>query len=267
MSSPALIGPSGRPALQPTCSRPDATLAGAPRRLANLFGSHRTRKGNGMKVGIIGAGNIDGTLVRRLSALGHDVSVANSRGPDTLGELSAETGATPATVEDAVRDAELVIVTIPLKNIHSLPRAIFDTRAPGAPIIDTNNYYPQQRDGRIEEIENGMTEARWVQQHVGSPVIKVFNNIYASHLLELGSPAGSERRIALPVAGDDAAAKKVAMALVDELGFDPVDAGGLGESWRQQPGTPAYGTDLPVVELAEALAQAGPERQDAFRAK
>jgi predicted dinucleotide-binding enzyme len=126
-------------------------------------------KESSMKIGIIGAGAIGATLTRRLAALGHDVSVANSRGPETLKELGAETGATPATVEDAVRDADLVVVTIPLKNVPDLPRGVFDTRAPGAPIIDTNNYYPRQRDGRIEEIENGMTEARWVEQHVGPP--------------------------------------------------------------------------------------------------
>jgi predicted dinucleotide-binding enzyme len=213
-----------------------------------------------MKIGIIGAGAIGATLTRRLAALGHDVSVANSRGPETLKELGAETGATPATVEDAVRDADLVVVTIPLKNVPDLPRGVFDTRAPGAPIIDTNNYYPRQRDGRIEEIENGMTEARWVEQHVGPPVVKVFNNIYASHILELGKPPHSEGRIALPVAGDDPVAKRIVMDLVDELGFDRVDAGGLDESWRQQPGAPSYGTDLPVDRLRQALADASPQR-------
>ncbi len=213
-----------------------------------------------MKIGIVGAGHIGGALTRRLTALGHDVSVANSRGPETLSELASETGATAATAQDAVRDAELVIVTIPLKNIPKLPRELFDTRAPGAPIIDTNNYYPQQRDGRIEEIENGLTEARWVEQHVGGPVVKVFNNIYASHLLELGKPAGDPDRFGLPVAGDDAAAKQLVMNLVDELGFDPVDAGGLDDSWRQQPATPCYGTDLPAEQLREALANASSER-------
>ena len=153
-----------------------------------------------------------------------------------------------------------MIVTIPLKNVPKLPRELFDTRAPGAPIIDTNNYYPQQRDGQIEAIENGLTEARWVQQHVGSPVVKVFNNIYASHLLELGKPAGDPDRFGLPVAGDNAAAKQLVMNLVDELGFDPVDAGGLDDSWRQQPGTPSYGTDLPADQLRDALANASAER-------
>ncbi len=219
-----------------------------------------------MKIGIIGAGNIGGALTRRLTATGNEVSVANSRGPQTLGELAEETGATAATLADAVRDAEVVIVTIPLKNVPKLPREVLDSRAAGAPIIDTNNYYPQQRDGRIEEIENGLPEALWVQQHVGSPVVKVFNNIYASHLQDGGKPAGVADRIALPVAGDDPQAKRIVMDLVDQIGFDPVDAGGLDESWRQQPGTPAYGTDLPAERLREALAAASPERPPEMRA-
>ena len=218
-----------------------------------------------MKIGIIGAGNIGGALTRRLTGVGHDVAVANSRGPETLGDLAAETGAKASTVADAVRDADVVIVTIPTKNVPSLPREVFDLRAAGAPIIDTNNYYPQQRDGRIEEVENGLPEALWVQQHVGEPVVKVFNNIYASHLLGGGRPAGAEGRIALPVAGDAPEAKRVVMDLVDQIGFDPVDAGGLAESWRQQPGTPSYGTDLPAEQLREALASASPERPAEMR--
>jgi len=212
-----------------------------------------------MKIGIIGAGNIGGALTRRLTSLGHKVSVANSRRPETLSELASETGATVATAQDAVRDAELVIVTIPLKNVPQLEPGLLGTRADGAPVIDTNNYYPQQRDGRIDAIENGTTESRWVADHLGVPVIKAFNNIYAEHLLTRGRPRGQER-IGLPVAGDDEAAKRKVMDLVDELGFDPVDAGSLDESWRQQPDTPCYGTDLPAERLSQALAQSSPER-------
>jgi len=219
-----------------------------------------------VKIGIIGAGNIGGALTRRLAAVGHDVFVANSRGPETLTELAQAAGATAATVEDAVRDADVVVVTIPLKNVPELSRRALDARRPGAPIIDTNNYYPQQRDGRVDEIEDGMPEAMWVQQHVGEPVIKVFNNIYASHLLERGRPPGDDDRVALPVAGDDPSAKQTVMELVDQIGFDPVDAGALAESWRQQPGTPAYGSDLPAGGLRRALAQATPERPRAMRA-
>jgi predicted dinucleotide-binding enzyme len=218
-----------------------------------------------MKIGIIGAGRIGGTLTRRLTALGHEVSVANSRGPETLTGLATETGATAATAADAVRGAELVVVTIPEKNVRDLPRQIFDRRASGAPIVDTGNYYPQ-RDGRIEAIENGTTESRWVAQQIGQSVIKVFNNIYAKHLLELGRPRGSKGRIALPIAGDDAAAKRIVMDLVEQLGFDAVDAGALDDSWRQQPGTPCYGTDLDAERLRRALAEASPKRSAEWRA-
>jgi predicted dinucleotide-binding enzyme len=218
-----------------------------------------------MKIGIIGAGNIGGTLTRRLTALGHDVSVANSRGSDTLAGLAAETGATAVAVSDAADGAELVVVTIPMRAIPLLPPGILDAAAPGAPIVDTGNYYPK-RDGRIDAIESGATESRWVSDQLGRPVVKAFNNIYARHLMELGRPAGSPDRFALPVAGDEPEPKRVVMALVDQLGFDPVDAGSIDESWRQQPGTPVYTTDLDAAGVAAALAEASPERQDSFRA-
>jgi predicted dinucleotide-binding enzyme len=220
-----------------------------------------------MKIGIIGAGNIGGTLARRLTALGHKVSVANSRGPQTLARLATETGATAVTVADAARGAELVVVTIPEKNIPSLPAGLFAGAAAGAVVIDTGNYYPQQRDGRIDAIEAGTPESRWVEQQLGSPVVKAFNNIYAQHLLDLGQPAGAPGRIALPIAGDDDTAKGVVLRLIDELGFDGVDAGGLDESWRQQPGSPVYGTDLDAGGVRRALSLASRERTPEWRAK
>ena len=219
-----------------------------------------------MKIGIIGAGQIGGTLTRRLRALGHDVRVANSRGPDTLAALAAETGAAAVSVRDAVRRADLIVVTIPQKNIPRLPSGLFSDVEKRVPVIDTGNYYPQQRDGRIEGIEAGLPESRWVEQQLGHPVIKAFNNIYARHLLELGKPAGASSRIALPVAGDDAAAKATVLRLVDELGFDGVDAGGLDESWRQQPGTPVYTKDFDAAGVKRALSEARRERSAAWRA-
>jgi predicted dinucleotide-binding enzyme len=218
-----------------------------------------------MRIGIIGAGNIGGTLTRRLTQLGHDVSVANSRGPDTLRDLAEETGATAATAEEAIRGAELVVITIPEKAIPAFDARLLDTRAEGAPVVDTGNYYPG-RDGRIEAIEAGTPESQWVSEQLGHPVIKAFNNIYAGHLLELGKPAGDPERIALPVAGDDPDAKAKVMGLVDELGFDPVDAGGLEESWRQQPGSPCYAADRDAEGLKAALAEASPGRPPEFRA-
>jgi predicted dinucleotide-binding enzyme len=220
-----------------------------------------------MKIGIIGAGQIGGTLARRLTALGHEVSIANSRGPETLAGLAREIGAKPVTVEQAARSGEVVIVTIPMKNIPRLPRGLFDGVPDHVVVVDTGNYYPQQRDGRIDEIEEGTTESRWVSRQLGRPVVKAFNNIYARHLLERGKPKGAPGRIALPVAGDDQRAKEVVIRLLDQLGFDGVDAGGLDESWRQQPGTPVYGTDLDTAGVRKALAEARAERTSAFLAE
>ncbi len=218
-----------------------------------------------MKIGIIGAGNIGGTLARRLAALGHEVWVANSRGPETLLGLAEETGARPLSVAEIPPGADVVIVTIPLRNIPDLPRDLFaDT--PELILLDTCNYYPRQRDGRIAAIEAGLTESGWVQEQLGHPVIKAFNNIYAAHLMDKGLPEGADDRIALPVAGDDVPAKAVAMNLVQALGFDAVDAGSIDESWRQQPGTPVYGTDLDRAGVERALARAPVERPEEFLA-
>ena len=220
-----------------------------------------------MRIGVIGAGNIGGALVRGLAALGHEVSVANSRGPHTLRELAEETGARAVTVEDAARAGEVVIVTIPEKNIRELPRGLFAGVPDGVVVVDTGNYYPRNRDGLIEEIENGRAESRWVSDQLGRPVVKAFNNIYARSLAERGKPKGTPGRIALPVAGDDPRGKAVVMQLVDELGFDPVDAGPLDESWRQQPGTPVYTKDFDADGVRRALAEASPERPAGFRAR
>ncbi len=178
-----------------------------------------------MRIGIIGTGNIGGALTRRLRALGHDVKIANSRGPESLAGLAKETGATPVTVEDAVRGRDLIIVTIPEKNIPDLPHGLFKDVPKEAVVVDTGNYYPKQRDGRIEAIEAGTPESQWVEQQLGRPVVKTFNNIYAKHLHDLGRPKGAPDRIALPVAGDDPKAKQVVLQLLDDLGFDGVDCG------------------------------------------
>lgn len=216
-----------------------------------------------MKIGIIGAGNIGGNLTRRLAALGHDVAVANSRGPETLAALAEETGATPVTVAEAARDAEVVVVTVPLKNVVDLPDGLFDGAAPGFAVIDTGNYYPRQRDGRLAG--EGLTESRWTERQLGHGVVKAFNGTYAQDILERPLPAGHPDRQALPVAGDDEAAKKTVRALIDELGFDTVDAGGIDDSWRQQPGTPVYGLRAGTDSVTKALAEASPERPEDFQ--
>jgi predicted dinucleotide-binding enzyme len=159
-----------------------------------------------------------------------------------------------------------VVVTIPLKAVPNLPRNLFSSASNDLVVIDTGNYYPQ-RDGRIDAIENGTTESRWVEQQIGRPVIKTFNNIYAAHLQNNGKPKSTAGRIALPVAGDDARAKQIVMKLVDEIGFDAVDAGSIEESWRQQPGSPVYAKDYDVAGVRRALGEASKERPADFRAK
>ena len=220
-----------------------------------------------MRIGIIGAGQIGGALARRLTQLGHDVSIANSRGPASLAGLAKETGAKPVTAEQAARAGEVVIVTIPMKNVPRLPAGLFNGVPDDVVVVDTGNYYPQQRDGSIEPIERGTTESRWVADQLGRPVVKAFNNIYAKHLLERGKPKGTAGRIALPVAGDDERAKDVVIRLLDQLGFDGVDAGSLDESWRQQPATPVYGADLDAEGVRKALTAAKRERRPEFSAE
>lgn len=219
-----------------------------------------------MRIAIIGAGQIGGTLTRRFRSLGHEVFVANSRGPQTLTDLAKETGATAVTVAEAARSGDVVVVTIPQRNVRNLPTGLFDGVPDRVVVVDTGNYYPQQRDGRIDGIEQGMPESRWVEQQIGRPVVKAFNNIYARHLMELGQPSGSTGRIALPVCADDPTARSVVLGLVEELGFDGIDAGGLDESWRQQPGTPVYCTDLDADGVRRALAEASRQRTPKWRA-
>ncbi|MEU8049834.1 MULTISPECIES: NADPH-dependent F420 reductase [Micromonospora] len=208
-----------------------------------------------MKIGIIGSGHIGGTLTRRLSALGHEVTVTNSRGPESLGDLARETGATAGTLEQATDQAEVVVVAIPLRAVPELPARLFEGRI----VVDADNYYPQ-RDGDIAELlDRSLSSSRWTAEHLkGARVVKAFNNIQAQHLMDNGRPAGAADRIGLPVAGDDADAKRVVMELVDALGFDSVDAGTLDESWRQQPDTPVYGTDRDADGVRQGLADARP---------
>lgn len=219
-----------------------------------------------MKIGIIGTGNIGGNLTRKFRQLGHDVAIANSRGPETLKDLATETGATPVTVKDAAKGRDLVVITIPEAHIKDLPKDLFAGAGKDLIVVDTGNYYPRNRDGRIAGIEDGLTESEWVEKQIGRPVIKVFNNMYAEHLLKRGVPKGKPGRLALPVAGDNQAHKTVVMNLVDQMGFDPVDAGPLNQSWRQQPDTPVYGTDLNADGTRRALAAASPERKPEWRA-
>jgi predicted dinucleotide-binding enzyme len=179
---------------------------------------------------------------------------------------SKETGAKAISVKEAARAGEVVVVTIPEVHVRDLPKDLFAGVPDNVVIVDTGNYYPRERDGRIPEIESGMPESRWVERQLGRSVVKAFNNIYAQHLLEFGRPADTPDRIALPVAGDDSAAKQIVMRLIEELGFDAVDAGGLDDSWRQQPGTPVYAADLNAEGVRRALAEASSKRGPQFQA-
>lgn len=220
-----------------------------------------------MRIAIIGAGSMGSILASRLADLGHHVSIANSRGPESLAALAAEIGATPVSVIDAAKAGQIVILAIPTKAVADLPRGLF-AHVPGSvTVIDIGNYHPELRDGRIDSIDRGMLDSEWVAQQIGHPVIKAFNNILAESLLEKGAPKGRRGRVALPVAGDSADDKGAVLRLVDDLGFDPVDGGVLDDSWRQQPGTPAYCRDLEAAALRRALAEADRGRIAEYRAQ
>ena len=179
-------------------------------------------------------------MARLAIAAGHDVVMSNSRGPDTLADVVSELGshARAGTAVEAAHAGDVVVVTIPLRNYVDVPQE----ELVGKVVIDTMNYYPQ-RDGQIPALDaDDTTSSELLQAHLpSSNVVKGFNNIFFQHLAELARPAGSENRSALAIAGDDAEAKQQVAALLDEIGYDTVDLGPLGEGWRTQPGTPAYG--------------------------
>ena len=218
-----------------------------------------------MKIGIVGAGGLGAALARRLAEIGHDVSLANSRGPASLIALAAEIGVTPVSATEAADAADVVIVSIPTKAVPDLPGGLLANLRDGAAVVDTGNYHPDLRDGRIDAIDGGMLDSEWVAHQLGRPVIKAFNSIFAGSLLEKGRPVGVAGRVALPVAGDELDARATVLGLVDDLGFDPVDGGGMGDSWRQQPGTPAYCRDLGADALRGALAEADRDRIAEYR--
>jgi 8-hydroxy-5-deazaflavin:NADPH oxidoreductase len=206
-------------------------------------------------IGIIGAGNIGSQLARLSVAHGYNVVISNSRGPETLSALVEELGpkARAATTAGAAEAGDIVVVTVPLKNYREVPVAPLA----GKIVIDTNNYYPQ-RDGQIPELDNeSMTTSELLQAHLpASKVVKAFNHLYAAALTTDGQPAGSKNRRALVIAGDDQKAKATVTHLLDEFGFDTVDAGPLKEGWRIQRDTPGYGPRRTAEELRKDLAAA-----------
>jgi hypothetical protein len=192
-------------------------------------------------LGLIGSGRIGSTVARLAVDAGHAVVLSNSRGPETLADLAAELGplARAATGAEAAAAGELVLVTVPLLAYPTLPAASLA----GKTVLDTGNYYPQ-RDGQIAALDDrSLTDSEYLAQFLpGARVVKVFNNIFYKHLQNLARPADAADRTYLPIAGDDAGAKASAVAFLDSIGYSAVDDGALAEGWRQQPGTPAYGT-------------------------
>jgi 8-hydroxy-5-deazaflavin:NADPH oxidoreductase len=206
-------------------------------------------------IGIIGAGHIGSQVARLAIANGYNVVISNSRGPETLSALITELGpkARAATAAEAAKAGEIVVVSVPLKNYRSVP---VEPLA-GKIVIDTNNYYPE-RDGHIRELDNeSTTTSELLQAHLpASKVVKAFNHIYAAELTTHGQPGGTPNRRALVIAGDDAAAKTTVTRLLDQFGFDTVDAGPLREGWRIQRDTPGYGPRRTAEELRKDLAAA-----------
>jgi 8-hydroxy-5-deazaflavin:NADPH oxidoreductase len=219
---------------------------------------HKTnkRKIKYMNIGIIGSGNIGSILAKRFALLGHNVSIANSRGPESLVAFAAEMGVTPVSVEQAVRGKHMVVIAITEQGILNLPRDLFAEDTGETIVVDTGNYYPEVRDTSIAEIDEGMLESDWVSQRFAIPIIKAFNNMTVWSLTTRGLPTGTPGRICLSVAGDSSKNKQVILELIDQIGFDGIDAGALADSWRQQPGTPAYCMDLDAAGLNAALAKA-----------
>ncbi|WIM94213.1 NADPH-dependent F420 reductase [Actinoplanes oblitus] len=217
-------------------------------------------------IGLIGSGNIGSTVARLAVAAGYDVVLSNSRGPETLQGLVGELGpkARAATAAEAAAAGDIVVVTVPLKAYPDVP---VEPLA-GKVVIDTNNYYPE-RDGQIAALDaDETTTGELLQRHLAtSKVVKGFNNIWFEHLATLARPAGAADRTALPIAGDDAAAKLVVTEFLDRIGYDAVDVGPLAENWRTQRDTPVYVTPYGPFGGAATPADAATVRDRVAEAK
>lgn len=219
-----------------------------------------------MKIGIIGTGAIGGTIAKKMAAAGHNVKVTNSGDVDKLNALAGELGVVAATIEDVVKNVDVIILSVPTIAISTLPKDLLANVPENVIVVDTSNYYPF-RDADIEEIKKGKVESVWVSEQLRRPVIKAFNNLLAETLANGGKETGAENRIAMAVAGDNTEAKKTITELINDAGFDAVDSGNLSESWRHQPGTPAYCTELTAEELKQALSNAVKEGAPLLRDK
>jgi 8-hydroxy-5-deazaflavin:NADPH oxidoreductase len=218
-----------------------------------------------MKIGIIGAGEIGGTLARQYAKAGHVVKIANSGGVEKLKTLSLETGISAVALPDVVTDVDVLVVSIPLFRILEFPLHLFRNIRANTAIIDTCNYYPI-RDGIIKEIEEGMPESVWLSNQIQQPVIKAYNSILYRSLVHSGLTQNSTSRLALPIAGDNKQSKDAVSILINDSGFDSFDYGLLQDSWKQQPGSPVYCTDLTLPQLKTSIKKATkellPERRE-----
>ncbi len=216
-----------------------------------------------MKIGIIGTGAIGSTLAEKLSAAGHQIKVTNTRAMPELEKIAAGLGATAATIEDVVKDVDAIIFSMPFNAYKDLPKDLLKEVPQEVVVMDTSNYYPF-RDGEIAEL-NQISESEYISGILDRPLVKVFNNILEHTLKYKGKAAGAAGRIAISIAGDNEEQKNVVAQLVDLTGFDTVDGGTLAASWRQQPGTPAYCTELKEADLKAALANAEKGKAPAIR--
>lgn len=217
-----------------------------------------------MRIGILGAGSIGGTLTRRLSQAGHQVRVANSRGPSTIAPALLEFGAEPVDAAVIAADVDVLISSIPFHSMSSVA-PLLARSSPDLVVIDTSNYYPH-RDGNVAALDESLAESAWVSEVLGRPIAKAWNAIGSQSFAAKACPSGASGRIAVPVAADGDQDRAVAEQLVDESGFDPFYTGPIVDSWRQQPASPLYCTDLTSDQMPAALAsadqQAIPRRRD-----
>jgi predicted dinucleotide-binding enzyme len=206
-----------------------------------------------MDIGIIGAGELGSLLASKFVKLGHNVSIANSRGPASLKQLAGEIGAEATTVKEVTKNKEVIIVSLPQKSIRALPKDLFEQTRADVVVIETGNYYPTIRDGAIPALDQSGIDSLWVQEQLGFPIVKVFNSILATSIKDLGRPKGENDRIAIAVSGDSPKSKAVVFQLVDELGFDSFDIGTIAQSWKQQPGSTIYCRDIDFGELKKRV--------------
>jgi len=216
-----------------------------------------------MNIGIIGTGPIGSTLAIKLAKAGHQIKVTNTREMPELEKIAEKLGAAAATLENVVKDVDAIIFSMPFGAYKDLPKDLLKKVPQDVVVMDTSNYYPF-RDGDIAELEQ-ISESEYISGILGMQLTKVFNNILEYTLKHHGKETGAEGRIAISVAGDNQAHKLVVSQLVDQTGFDTVDGGTLSESWRQQPGTPAYCTELNAAQLKQALADAEKGKAPAVR--